>query len=222
MGMESISNAELESLPQNILDALDDDEPVLWQGIPEQGFRLSTVQIVFMIIGVVPTLIILALGICGIASALYTLRACADDLARFVPSSCATSYSDSVYNWFLCIPFVYMSYVLFLRPFHEVWGRKKTIYVLTNSRVLIAGGVLFPRVQSIDLAALPIVTYSKRVEGPNSILLGHIYSATSLWHAGTIVSYPPTLDGIDDAEQVYKLIQDIRGESNQSAPTPTA
>lgn len=98
------------------------------------------------------------------------------------------------------IPFVLLGlYIMFFRFIHDLINRKKTIYALSNHRLLLKKG---DQIQSFFYQGIRKTKLIKYKKGRGSILLNEAVDQTN-----TGLNIPKlSLDQIEDAEQVYNLI----------------
>ena len=98
------------------------------------------------------------------------------------------------------IPFVILGlYIMFFRFIHDLINRKKTIYALSNHRLLLKKG---DQLQSFFYQGIRKTKLIKYKKGSGSILLNEAVENTN-----TGFNIPKlSLDQIEDAEQVYNLI----------------
>ena len=107
------------------------------------------------------------------------------------------------------IPFVAMGlYMVMGRFFVDAKKRKKTIYGITESRIIIKSGIFSTEIKSLNIKTLSDITISEKNDGTGTISLGPTdfrYAMISgLDWPG--VKQPPRLDMIDNAKVVYDLL----------------
>ncbi|MEY2542806.1 MAG: hypothetical protein QOE81_267 [Verrucomicrobiota bacterium] len=110
------------------------------------------------------------------------------------------------------IPFVAMGlYVMFGRFFVDAAQRRKTMYGITNQRVIIRSGLFTRTTKSLNLRTLSDVTLSEKSNGTGTITLGPTVGYYS-WFYGT--GWPgmnrrlaPFMDTISEAKNVYELLR---------------
>ena len=109
------------------------------------------------------------------------------------------------------IPFVLVGlYIIFGRFLTDAQQRGRTVYGVTNERVIIISGLLKETVTSLNLRSLSDLSLSERSDGSGTISLGpsspYAWFASSGW-PGTRQQMPPALDGIPNARAVYETIR---------------
>lgn len=108
------------------------------------------------------------------------------------------------------IPFVLVGlYIVFGRFLADAAQRTKTVYALTNERVIIIGGLFRPAVKSLNLRTLSDVSLSERSDGTGTIALGPSSGFNwvgSNW-PGSRQTGPPALEGISNARAVYEQLR---------------
>jgi len=110
------------------------------------------------------------------------------------------------------LPFVVIGlYMIFGRFFTDSAQRRKTVYGITDQRVIIRSGLFSRATKSLNLRTLSDVTLSERGDGTGTITLGPTAGFYS-WFYGT--SWPgmgrnlaPCLDSIADAKSVYQILR---------------
>jgi hypothetical protein len=112
------------------------------------------------------------------------------------------------------IPFVLIGiYMLFGRFFFEKFRRKNILYGMTSDRLLIRSGIHSKKFNSIQIKALRGITYSKRLDGSGTIVLGTesymagLFRGTG-WPSGSPMA--PVFELIPNVEDVYKQIVNLQ------------
>jgi hypothetical protein len=162
---------------------LDPGEQIIWSDRPQQGLRLRK-QDVF--------LIPFSLFWCGFAI-FWEVGAMQPGAPDFFP--------------IFGIPFVIMGlYLVAGRFVHDAWRRRHVAYALTDRRLLILSGA---KERSVALASLDDIRLEEHGGTRGTIATG---PEQSFWANGNIGSWTgapssPTLEGIENARQVYTLIR---------------
>jgi hypothetical protein len=109
------------------------------------------------------------------------------------------------------IPFVLVGlYIIVGRFFTDARQRARTIYAVTNERIIIMSGLLKETVTSLNLRSLSDLSLSEKSDGTGTISLGpsspYTWFATSGWPGGRQYM-PPALDGIPNARAVDETIR---------------
>lgn len=176
---------ERYEIEQRLAREVGPQERVLWSGVPRQGLMLRASDVF-----TIPFSIMW----CGFAI-FWEFGATRSGAGAFF-----TAWG---------IPFVGVGlYMVIGRFFVDAFQRARTIYALTNERVIIAGGGWSGRtVRSISLRQLPEVLLSERRDGRGTIAF-----SPSPWTTGT--GWPrdrqqpsPQLEGIENVRSVYELIR---------------
>jgi hypothetical protein len=170
---------EVEQLLTRELGA---DERLLWSGRPKQGlmFRPSDLFLVpFSILW------------CG--------------FAIFWEATVITSDAPLFFKLW-GVPFVLVGlYMVFGRFIADSSERRRTVYGLTNERVIIISGLFKRTVKSLNLRTLSDASLTERADGSGTITLGP--SGGYAWFGsswpGSRQAAPPALEGIDNARTVY-------------------
>ena len=79
--------------------------------------------------------------------------------------------SASPYNSLFVIPFILIGLYLLASPLLEYWRALRTIYVVTNQRVVILDGVLHHSQKDIALSDLEHVYVERKRDGSGNIIL---------------------------------------------------
>jgi hypothetical protein len=178
----------LPSPEETLRQHLDPGERLLWSGQPRTGLRLRT-QDAFL----VP----FSLLWCGFAIFWET-----SVLNRDAPPFFAI--------W--GIPFVLVGlYIVFGRFFVDAKARGRTVYGVTNERILFVGGLLARQIKSLPIKNLADITLTERRDGSGTITFGQVpfrldFFPTGSWPGGRR-QMPPSFDFIEHAREVYDVIR---------------
>jgi hypothetical protein len=109
------------------------------------------------------------------------------------------------------IPFVLVGlYLIVGRFFADARQRARTIYAVTNERVIIVSGLFRETVTSLNLHMLSDISLSDKSDGSGTVSLGpsspYGWFASSGWPGGRQYM-PPALEGIPGARAVYETIR---------------
>jgi hypothetical protein len=165
------------------------DEELLWNGQPKQGiiFRKSDVfAIPFSLLW--------------------------GGFAIFWESSVITTDAPWFFKLF-GIPFVLAGlYIIFGRFFFDAKQRSKSFYAVTNQRIIIINGVFSRAVKSMNLRTLSDISLTESKNSEGTITFGpsspfsSMFGGFSGW-PGTAGQMSPQFDSIQNAKQVYEIIQ---------------
>ena len=148
MNTQQLTDFQNESLTQ-IRKELASGEEIRWTGGPKQGLLLTTgdaVMIPFSLLW--------------------------GGFAIFWEVMAITMGAPFFFALF-GLPFVAIGlYLIFGRFFHDAWTRKKTLYAVTNQRVIIYKGGKTSSIQSIFLNDLNGISLVKKSDGTGSIFFG--------------------------------------------------
>jgi hypothetical protein len=114
------------------------------------------------------------------------------------------------------VPFVLVGlFLIFGRFFLDSWLRARTVYALTDRRVLIARAAPFGNFKAVNLDRLPEVSLIEKANGKGTIRFGQ---PTSMFGAtygvrrsgGWIAALDPTPQffAIDDVQRVFAAVQE--------------
>ena len=179
-------------------DELEPGEKLLWSGQPRQGivFRGSDLFLIPF------SLLWGGFAIFWEVAAVYGTSRSGNNAPDFV---------RFVFPLF-GLPFVAIGlYMIFGRFFTDSAQRRKTVYGITDQRVIIRSGLFRRTTKSLNLRTLSDVTLSERGDGSGTITLGPTGGFYS-WFYGA--SWPgmgrnltPCLDTITDAKNVYQILR---------------
>jgi hypothetical protein len=193
MAASRIGAGSSEAPPAELTNVLESNERLIWWDRPHRGIVLrpsDAFLIPFSLVWV---------SIPGVA-VMSTLRGGAPAPFSLVP-----------------VLFVAIGlYLLIGRFFYDAWRRARTIYGLTNSRVLI---IQPSKYKSLDLAGISEINLQLRRSGRGSIVFGPEYGmfdrrGNSGWGGAPAV---PTFESIDEAAQVHAA---IRGAQKRLRASP--
>lgn len=116
------------------------------------------------------------------------------------------------------IPFVVMGlYLIAGRFFADAYHRGRTVYGLTDRRILIVNGLFGRQVQSLDLATLGGITVTEGRDRSGTIAFGPYSNNMPSWMAGTWPGTrryaPPRFEQLDDVRSVYEQIQQAQRQA---------
>ncbi len=129
------------------------------------------------------------------------------------------AYTSGAPPFFLLFgaPFVLVGvYIIAGRFFVDLVRRGKTVYGLTEERVLILSGVATRSLQALQIRELPGITLSVRPDrrgtiafGPTTVFDGLRFGV--LWRGGKRVA-TPAFELVENAPDVYQIIQGLQGQ----------
>ena len=187
-------------LQQHLRDALEPGERLLWSGFPPQGLMLQA-QDAFLI----------------------PFSLMWGGFAVFWEYSVITGEPDvpdqfNLWDKFFVlwgIPFVLFGlYFIAGRFFADSIRRARTIYAVTNSRVILLSDFLGHTARSVSLSGLSEISLSKKANGRGTIAFGpanYVYGVRG-WPS-TSRNTAPTFESIARAEDVLKIVRDAQAAS---------
>jgi len=118
------------------------------------------------------------------------------------------------------IPFVLVGvYIIFGRFFVEAIQRKKTLYGLTNDRIIILSGLLNRNIKTLNLRTLSDISLTERSDKSGTITLGPS-NPMNAWASGA--SWPgmqrmmvPSFELIENAKEVYEKIRSAQNATGE-------
>lgn len=113
--------------------------------------------------------------------------------------------------FFVCIGF----YMAIGRFIYDAKNRKNTIYGITESRVLIKSGVFNKEIKSLNVKALPDITFKEKEDGSGTVLFGYDdfryrFANNTLFNKRNM---PPRLEFIQNVKKVYDILVGIQREA---------
>jgi hypothetical protein len=102
-------------------------------------------------------------------------------------------------------------FFIFGRFVYDMYVRQNTVYALTDERALILAGLFSQSLKALNLKALPEISLELSNNGQGTIIFGtpggfgFVVNNPS-WPGMSRMS-PPMFERIDDASEVYKLVQ---------------
>ncbi len=163
---------------------LDPAERILWSGQPRQGWMLRP-QDIFMI----PfSLLWGGFAIFWFVSVLFI--------------------GENIFFALFGVPFVLVGlYMIFGRFLFDIWARKNTYYALTNQRILIRNGGRVASLTSINLTAIPEITFQEHRGGSASIYFGAMPPQMGAFSSRVRSQAGPFFDHIENGQQVYQTLR---------------
>jgi hypothetical protein len=111
-------------------------------------------------------------------------------------------------------------YIVFGRFIVDAWIRARTIYAVTDQRIIIVAGLVRQEVRSLYLEGLAEMNVSERRSGRGTITFGR---ATSPWwpspwgFTGFNAAMPPAFEAIKNCRAVTTLIREAQRALRRSA-----
>jgi hypothetical protein len=107
-------------------------------------------------------------------------------------------------------------YMIWGRFFYAWWRKKRTVYALTNRRVLIfVQGLTGLSQSSAYFNQMPMIDYRVRADGIGSISFGGPLQGQL--QARGAPPRPPTFEDVNDAEAMYRLALRIQDDARKPA-----
>lgn len=120
-------------------------------------------------------------------------------------------------QWFalIGIPFVLIGLYLVLGKFlYRYWKRSRTYFAVTNKRVLVITDAARKTCMSAYLESLPAITKSIGRNGIGTLRFGNPLPASARWSGfpwtDQVDDGVPTFFDIPDAENVFRLVSELR------------
>jgi hypothetical protein len=114
------------------------------------------------------------------------------------------------------LPFVAVGAYISVGRFFVAWREaNRTVYVLTDQRILVAGGAFGMRIQEVALRTLPSPTLDQGADGVGTITFGPAWPYGSWVPAGwpMMRAMSPTFTTIADASAVFMRIDEAVAEA---------
>ena len=167
---------------------LSPNEKLLWTGRPKTGIRFRPSD-AFMI----P----------------FSLLWCG--FAIFWESSVLLIGSAPFFFMLWGIPFVLVGlYMVIGRFIADAWRRKKTIYGITDDRIVIVSGIFSSSVKSLQIRTISDISFTQKADGSGTIMLGPSDGRVAFTGFGSGYNrgrpQTPALEFIDDVRKVYDIL----------------
>ena len=177
----------VQSAEEALSSYLDPGERLLWSGQPRTGIRLRA-QDAF--------LIPFSLLWCG--------------FVVFWETSVFKTEAPLFFRLW-GIPFILMGlYIVFGRFLMDARSRARTVYGVTNERILIVGGSMAQQIKSLSIRNLADISLTERRDGSGTITFGQVPFRLDFFPAGSWPGgrryMPPSFDFIERARKVYDII----------------
>jgi hypothetical protein len=180
-------------MPEEVSQALERGERLLWMGAPQRGFKLRSADIY---------LIPFSLFWAG-----FTV---------FWESSVLQAANSPFFMKLWGIPFVLVGlYLVVGRFFVDARTREETVYAVTSQRALIFSGIFRREMKSLTLRNIPEVSVVKAYDGSGTISFGSTPPYSGL--AGGIAGWPgsgrmlpPQFEMVDDVATVATLVREAQ------------
>jgi len=169
-------------MPDSQYSLLEAGEKMLWEGRPQRGFMLRSSDAM---------LIPFSIFFFGF-SIFWEFQ--------------ATNGKAPTFFSLWGIPFIAVGFYLLIGRFLvDAFVRGSTYYGVTDQRVLISSGLWSREVRSLFLAGLPEMRLTQKSNGRGTIKFGADPQSNRIplsWTGSTV----PAFEGIEDVENVYKVI----------------
>ena len=193
-----------EDPASSVARELSPDERLLWAGRPRQG-------VFFLRAGDAFAIPLTALW-CGVTAAVgpKMLSILSDDRTPW-PQRMSLPLGGAL----LMLMGLYM---MIGRFFVDSLQREKTVYAVTNKRVIIRSGLFKQTTDSLGLRVLPNVALSRHLGGRGTIIFGPADSETFFGDFGGWPGFrnrlnPPRFESIAEATRVYEIIRAAQGSA---------
>lgn len=141
------SNAMKENLQAKFRQDLSEDESLLWTGQPRPGLFFQAQD-----------LFLFPFGIFWLAFSIFW---------TFMAAQASVIFA------LFGIPFVLVGLMLvFGRFFVDALSRNKTIYGITDQRIIIKSGLFNTSIKSFNIKDIPNIEYTERKDGSGTIIIG--------------------------------------------------
>ena len=181
----------IENLQSELRKHLDSDESLLWTGKPAQGVKLK-----------------------GSDAFMIPFSIMWGGFAIFWESTVV--FTDAPFFFKLWgIPFVLVGlYLIVGRFFYDAKRREKTIYGLTENRIIIKSGVFKETIKSLNIKTLSDITLNEKSNKSGTIVLGSENGFTGMLRGtgwpGANGKMAPAIEMIDNVRAVYRKITELQ------------
>jgi len=179
----------------DIRPVLDSTERLIWAGRPKRGIVFHSID-VFLI----P----------------FSLVWCSFAVFAFIASVSAQHVPPLPVFAFTGLFVVIGLYIVAGRFWFDAWRRKRTVYGITNERVIIRSGGIRSRLKSLNLRTLSDITLNEKHNGEGTVMLGP-QSMWDSWYRGFMwpgmPGSAPAFEGVKDAKGVFDLLRQAQKDS---------
>jgi len=121
------------------------------------------------------------------------------------------------------IPFVLVGlYMIVGRFFVDAWQRERTVYGVTNERIIIISSFFNRKVKSLNLQTLPEITFDDKSDGSGTITFGAVDKLAWLNTTGfgrrRNQPASPSFEMLAEAKKVYEIIRAARRRTPMISP----
>ncbi len=181
---------------------LNADERLIWCGTPGRGLRLRSSD-AFMI----------PFSLVWGGFAMFWEYSVLFDID---PSGRPLSSPEPFFMKLWGIPFVVVGlYLIVGRFFGDAFQRARTIYAVTDQRVLILTQAFGKRLRSLPLRTLPEMTLAERSDGSGTITFGASAFGAGAFGTNRRGERPPAFEFVERIRNVYELILGTLNEGGQ-------
>jgi hypothetical protein len=187
----------IDQLPEQVVQALERGERVLWCGVPRQGLMLRAAD-----------MFLIPFSLLWGGFAIFW-----ESSVWLIPNA----------PWFMRlwgIPFVLAGLYLILgRFFVDAKMRANTVYALTGERALIVSGIFRRQTKSLTLRNLPEVSVVQARDDSGTISFGSVptfaaFSGGMAGWPGSGRALPPQFEMIDDVAAVAAMVREAQRHAN--------
>ena len=190
------------NLQNTVQKELNSGERLIWTGTPGRGVRLRSSD-AFMI----PfSLMWGGFAIFWEYSVLFGLD----------PSGSPSSSPAPIFMRLWGIPFVVVGlYLIVGRFFGDAFQRARTIYAVTDQRILILTQAFGKRLRSLPLRTLPEMTLAEKSDGSGTIIFGASTFGAGAFGTNRRGERPPAFEFVERVRNVHDLIQGTLNEDGR-------
>ena len=180
---------------------LDSDEKLLWSGCPRDGIILRSSDV-----------LMIPLSIFWLGFTIFWMAGATGSLwiSDGEKEAAAFSFIFPLFG----LPFVAVGlYMAIGRFWVDKAMREKTVYGVTNERVIIRSGLFSRTVKSLNIHTLSDISLKEKDDGSGTISLGPSNPMNGMlegmnWWPGMGQYSSPSIDSIPDARSVYNIIRE--------------
>jgi hypothetical protein len=178
------------NLASKMQSEIGEKEELLWVGQPKQGLLLRPTDWIY-----VPFSLMWGLPV----------------LFGMIIPAIKNGFSEFTFPYFLAplIFFMIAVYLLVGRFFIDAWQRARTLYAVTDERILILSGFFAQNIRAVMHKTLSDINLTLNRNGSGTIVLGPrppFLRDYRGWGIGYERYMAPMLDAVDNAKSVYDLI----------------
>ncbi|MBM2814444.1 MAG: hypothetical protein HW421_1206 [Ignavibacteria bacterium] len=164
-------------------------ENILWVGQPKKGIIIQSSELIMILQGIF---------FCGFGILLFSIVIKAE-----VPI---------IIKIFVFVIMIMGLYFLFGRMMYDAIRRGKTIYGVTDERIIMKEGIIFKKVKSLNIRTISDIGFEEKSDGSGTIFFGtkNIFNFLTGLNWRSSMKPTPSIDKIQEVRKVYNQIIELQ------------